>query len=193
MQVDSLWAARLFSHFCFSENCKQTRFDMTPLCYDTTDCSHSLYIPRVTWYAGWIKLRLFLDIRICELCELIWWINPYTFPAKSKFNLGNFTAWYMIILVPPFRSGALYNFCYNAILLYLVFHLHHLPGIGECLNMDKTNWMVSLSVFIFQWLTIRTYFCYINIVCPHPAVWNTFTSTAKLCHVRFVCTELFVY
>ena len=46
----------------------------------------------------------------------------------------------MVILVPPFRSGALYNFCYNAILLYSVFHLHYLHGIGECFyEEDKLN------------------------------------------------------
>ena len=60
-------------------------------------------------------------------------------PAKSKFNLGNFTAWYTVILVRPFRSGALYNFCYNAILLYSVFHLHYLHGIGEFVNVRKTS------------------------------------------------------
>ena len=191
--MDSLWAARLFSRCCPSENCQQTRFDMTPLYYDTTDCSHSPYILRVIWYAGWIKLRLFVDIQICTHCELIF--RPSTCPAKGKFYLGNFTAWYMVILVPPFRSCALYNFYYNAILLYSVFHLHYLHGIGECLNMKKTSWMVSILVFISQWFTIRTYFCSlsINIVLRHPAVRNMFImSEAKLCHCRFVCTELFV-
>ena len=95
----------------------------------------------------------------------------------------------MVVLVPPFRSGALYNFCYNAILLYSVFHLHYLHGIGECLNYeeDKLNGLSFGS--------IRTYFYYyMNIVRLHPAVWNTFImSAAKLCHDRFVCTELFVY
>ena len=47
----------------------------------------------------------------------------------------------------------------------------------------------------FSFGSIRTYFYYyINIVRLHPAVWNTFImSAAKLCHDRFVCTELFVY
>ena len=121
-----------------SENCKQTCFDMTPLCYDTTDCWHSPYIPRVVWYAGWIKL-LFVDIRTCAHCELIWWISPYTCPTKSKFNLGNITTWYMVILVLPFLSGALYNFCYNAtcVLMYSVFIKNISFGKEACMVSHK--------------------------------------------------------
>ena len=53
--------------------------------------------------------------------------------------------------------------------------------------------MVSLSVFVFHWFTIRTYFYYINIVRLHPAVWYIFImSASKLCHDRIVCSELFV-
>ena len=56
---------------------------------------------------------------------------------------------------------------------------------------DKLN--VSLSVFIFQWFMIQTYFYYISIVRLHPAVWNTFImSTAKLCHDRFALSYMFI-
>ena len=42
-------------------------------------------------------------------------------------------------------------------------------------------------------IRIYMYFYYISIVRLHPAVWNTFIiSAAKLCHDRFVYTELFV-
>ena len=60
---------------------------------------------------------------------------------------------------------------------------------------DKLNGF-SFGFYISIRFTIRTYmyFYYINIVRLHPAVWNTFIiSAAKLCHDRFVCTELFVY
>ena len=42
----------------------------------------------------------------------------------------------------------------------------------------------SNMLLLYQYLVVRL----------HPAVWNTFVmSAAKLCHDRFVCTELFVY
>ena len=59
-----------FSRWCSSENCKQTCFDITPLSYDTPFFLYSQYIPRVMWHAGWIKLWLFVDIRICA-----YWTN----------------------------------------------------------------------------------------------------------------------
>ena len=112
----------------------------------TTDCLHSPYIPPVIWYSGWIKLRLFVDTRICGHCELIWWINPYTCPAKSKFNLGNFTAWYMLILVPLFRSGALCNFCYNVFLLYIQYSI-----CITCLKLENVQiWRRQVEWFLLQ-------------------------------------------
>ena len=150
-------------------------------------------------FHGWYGMLVDWAMLVCRYSDMrTQWINlanvqlyPSMCPSKSKFNLGNFTARNMVILVLPFQSCALYNFCYNSILLY---------NFGIPFALFAWNWrmfneedkMNGFS-FSFQWFTIQTYF-YINIVRLHPAVWNTFIMSAvKLCLDRFVCTDLFVY
>ena len=49
----------------------------------------------------------------------------------------------------------------------------------------------KLNGFSFGFIFQSGYICIVRL---HPAVWNTFIiSAAKLCHDRFVYTELFVY
>ena len=60
----------------------------------------------------------------------------------------------MVILVRPFRSGALYNFCYKAILLYSV------SICITCMELENVlMWRRQVEWFLFRFLT-----CYISMV-----------------------------